>query len=314
MLSHVRRIACASLALVLAASGDVARAQTPFLRGQGVQPVYEGFQKNADGTISMVFGYLNRNFQEEPFIPVGANNFFEPGPQDRGQPTHFDTRRQSFIFMVKLPADWGNKDLVWTINHNGRTATAIGSLLPSWIIDEGTWRANRGSGIGGRTADGYTDDKPPVVQIVGPTSLKTTVAQPLTVTASASDDGRPGPRPKSPPRPGGEGGSASRVVLSNPDLPSIGGDNNNAATGSGGPADQNIVKVRTAFETGLAVTWRHYRGAGSVTFTPQAVAVRADGKATTQMRFSAPGTYVIKAVADDSSFTADADLTVVVEP
>ena len=88
---------------------DVARAQTPFLRGQSVQPVYEGCEKNADGTISMVFGYLNRNFQEEPHVPVGPNNFFEPGPQDRGQPTHFDTRRQSFVFRATCPADWGKE-------------------------------------------------------------------------------------------------------------------------------------------------------------------------------------------------------------
>lgn len=169
MLSHVRRIVGASLALLLAASGDVARAQTPFLRGQGVQPVYEGFQKNADGTISMVFGYLNRNFREEPFIPVGANNFFEPGPQDRGQPTHFDPRRQSFIFMVKLPVDWGNKDLVWTINHNGRTATAIGSLLPSWIIDEvrGAPTAVRASAAA----------RPTAIPTINPRSFRSSVRQ-----------------------------------------------------------------------------------------------------------------------------------------
>ena len=115
-------------------------------------------------------------------------------------------------------------------------------------------------------------------------------------------------------RSAGEGSPPARVVLSNPDLPSVGGDNNNAATGSGGPADQNVVKTRTAYETGLGVTFRHYRGAGSVAFTPQEMPVRADGKASTQARFSAPGTYVIRAVADDSTYTADADVTVVVEP
>src|ERR1044071_3862114 len=115
MTSHVRRILYVSVAATVSAWVSVAavRAQTTFLRGQSVQPVYEGWEKNPDGTISMVFGYMNRNYQEEPFIPVGANNFFEPGPQDRGQPTHFDTRRQSFIFRVTLPANWGNKDLTW---------------------------------------------------------------------------------------------------------------------------------------------------------------------------------------------------------
>jgi len=120
----------------------------------------------------MVFGYMNRNFEEEPYIPIGPNNSFEPGPQDRGQPTHFDTRRQSFVFRVTLPADWGTKDLVWTVNHNGRANTAIGSLMPHWVIDEGVWRANRGAGITGRTAADYLGNKPPAVEIAGPASIK----------------------------------------------------------------------------------------------------------------------------------------------
>src|SRR4051794_25040818 len=173
MSHHVRRFLQISMTVMLVCGiSDVARAQTPFLRGQGIQPVYEGFEKNADGTVTMVFGYLNRNFEEEPFVPIGADNFFEPGPQDRGQPTHFDTRRQSFVFSVRLPRDWGTKDLVWTVKVNGRTASAIGSLMPSWAIDEGTWRANRGSGISGRTADDYNGDQRPVIKIVGPSSLK----------------------------------------------------------------------------------------------------------------------------------------------
>ncbi len=315
MSNHVRHFLQVAIVMMLAWSiSSVGRAQTPYLRGQSVQPVYEGYEKNADGTITMVFGYLNRNFQEQPHVPIGPDNIFEPGPQDRGQPTHFDNRRQSFVFSIKLPADWGSKELVWTLKVNGHTATAIGSVLPTWIIDEGTWRANRGSGINGRTADDYNGDQRPTIKIIGPTALKTKVGQPLTITVDAADDGRPGPRPKPPMRAGGEGSAAAKVILSNPDLPSVGGDNNNAATGSGGPADQNIVKTRTVYQTGLGVTFRHYRGAGSVAFAPQEMPVRADGKAATQARFSAPGTYVVRAVADDSTYTADADVTVVVEP
>lgn len=302
----------AAMAIALAVSPDIARAQTPFLRGQSVQPVYEGWEKNPDGTIAMVFGYMNRNFQEEPHVPIGPNNFFEPGPQDRGQPTHFDTRRQSFVLRVTLPADWGTRELVWTVNHNGRTNTAIGSLATNWAIDEGTWRANRGAGISGRTAAEYVGNKPPSVQISGETSLKVRVGEAVTLTAAASDDGRPGPRPQQPRRSGGEGGATAKVVLSNPDLPTVGGNHSGAASGTGGPTDQNIVQVSMAYQTGLAVTWRHYRGGGKVTFEPRAVAVTADGKATTTVRFSEPGTHVIRAVADDSTYTTGADVTVTV--
>ena len=35
-----------------------------YARGQSLQPVFEGWEKNADGTFSMWFGYLNRNDEE----------------------------------------------------------------------------------------------------------------------------------------------------------------------------------------------------------------------------------------------------------
>jgi hypothetical protein len=35
--------------------------QTKFQSGQDVVPSYEGWLQNADGTFTMVFGYLNRN-------------------------------------------------------------------------------------------------------------------------------------------------------------------------------------------------------------------------------------------------------------
>ena len=75
-----------------------------------------------------------------------------------------------------------------------------------------------------------------------------------------------------------------------------------------------MVKVSAAFETGLAVTWLHYQGPGKVTFAPMVIPVKPEEvKATTSVRFSEPGTYVIRAVADDSTYTTPADVTVVVK-
>jgi hypothetical protein len=54
-------------------------AQTKFSSGQDVQPVFEGWLRNADGTFTMVFGYFNRNWQEELAIPAGPDNKLEPG-------------------------------------------------------------------------------------------------------------------------------------------------------------------------------------------------------------------------------------------
>ena len=40
--------------------------------GQAVAPVYEGFDINPDGSFNMWFGYMNRNYEEEIDLPVGA--------------------------------------------------------------------------------------------------------------------------------------------------------------------------------------------------------------------------------------------------
>src|SRR6266849_10698719 len=70
--------------------------------GQGVSPVYEGFDLNADGTYNLWFGYMNLNWEEELEIPVGTDNGFE-GVADRGQPSHFATRRHKDVFKVIVP-------------------------------------------------------------------------------------------------------------------------------------------------------------------------------------------------------------------
>src|SRR4029450_4198653 len=72
--------------------------------GQGVAPVYEGFDINADGSFNMWFGYMNRNYEESIDLPVGADNTFEPGG-DRGQPTHFTPRRHNDVVSVRLRSD-----------------------------------------------------------------------------------------------------------------------------------------------------------------------------------------------------------------
>ncbi|HIE92247.1 MAG TPA: hypothetical protein EYQ83_05050, partial [Acidobacteria bacterium] len=151
---RTRRLATGALvAVVTVVAATGAHAQLRFDRGQNVVPVYEGWEENSDGTFTMVFGYLNRNYEEMPEAAIGPENRFEPGPADRGQPTRFYPRRQQFIFRVQVPADWGEKDLVWTLTSHGRTDQALGSLWPSWEIDDGVIKANRGMGINGAPAD-----------------------------------------------------------------------------------------------------------------------------------------------------------------
>src|SRR5438874_9503842 len=96
--------------LVLASTAPPVRAQLPLSpvksAGQTVTPAFEGWYKNADGSYSISFGYYNRNSEEAVDIPIGPNNFIEPGNQNQGQPTHFEPRRHWGVFAVKVPADF----------------------------------------------------------------------------------------------------------------------------------------------------------------------------------------------------------------
>ena len=95
----------ATAALVCGAVLSLAQSgrQIQYLRGQNVAPVYDGFEVNPDGTFSMWFGYFNRNQEEHLEIAIGPDNRFEPGPPDRGQPTHFVPQWQKSVFSVVVP-------------------------------------------------------------------------------------------------------------------------------------------------------------------------------------------------------------------
>src|SRR5258705_7463427 len=134
-----------ALLLVCIAASIPARAQTRYAKGQDIVPVFEGWEKNADGSFNMVFGYMNRNYEEQLDVLVGADNVIEPGPADQGQPTHFYPRRQQFVFKVHVPKDWGKKDLIWTLRHNGKVEKASASLLPFWELGSFVYQENRGA-------------------------------------------------------------------------------------------------------------------------------------------------------------------------
>ena len=58
-----------------------------YAKGQNVSPAYEGWEEDSAGRKFFVFGYMNRNWQEELDVPVGPDNRFtaghaRPGPAD----------------------------------------------------------------------------------------------------------------------------------------------------------------------------------------------------------------------------------------
>ena len=108
-----------------------------YSKGQNVAPAYEGWELGSDGNKYFLFGYMNRNWEEEIDVPVGPENGFNVGSADQGQPTHFLPRRNRFVFRVRVPATFGEKDeLVWTLTTHGKTEKAYATLGPttSWTM------------------------------------------------------------------------------------------------------------------------------------------------------------------------------------
>jgi len=189
------------LVLSLALTPPADAQQTRYMTGQNVVPVFEGWEHNADGTFSMVFGYMNRNYEEELDVPVGADNHFEPLDADQGQPAHFYARRQQFMFKVRVPKDWGQKDLVWTLTSHGKTEKAFGTLTPVWEIDTSVYQQNRGG-----PGELHEEDAAPTIALVGSPQRTVAVGEPLALDVLVTDDAHPTPRPS---RSGG-GGVAPR--------------------------------------------------------------------------------------------------------
>ena len=100
------------------------KAQT-YSSGQPVWPAFEGWEKNDDGSFNLVFGYMNDNWEEQPYVPIGPDNNIQPGGPDQGQPTRFQPRRNRFMFRVRVPKDFGQKELVWTLTTQGKAAEGL---------------------------------------------------------------------------------------------------------------------------------------------------------------------------------------------
>jgi hypothetical protein len=238
--------------------------------------VFEGWEPNPDGTSSLYFGYLNRNWDEEVDIPVGPSNFFSPGPEDRGQPTHFFSRRYKRVFGVVVPKDFGDKTLVWTLSIRGSKQQIAGSLKRVAQVDVSKQPLN-----GGNT--------PPTIVVKAD---QTTIGFPQSVTfrTTVSDDG-----------------------LGSVDLPRM-KRRQQSATTQGIPNPQ--PRTTEEANPRVTVEWSQYRGPGRITFSTSTSALRSDPRrfpppppdilrtdpeAVVTAKFSEPGVYVVQALADDGS-------------
>lgn len=291
-----------ALSAVLMAVSAPLFAQT-YQTGQHVEPAYEGWRPNDDGTFSFMFGYMNENWLEQPDVEVGENNYFSPGDPDRGQPTHFLPRRNRFNFEVRVPADWGDRELVWTLNVNGVERKAYATLKSDYQVDNIVIASETGSLGAGTSSPESRSNVPPVVTVQGDKIRTARVGEPLEFVTQVLDDGLPKPRREST--------ISERALKAQMMRP---------------PTRITVGKVN-----GLFLSWNKYRGPGNVTFDPPLPKpwedtrtsanspwgalwlpppIPEDGLYEVTATFDQPGTYILWGRADDGGLYHDDYITV----
>jgi hypothetical protein len=265
-----RHVSVAFLVTAAVLGAGAAGAQLPVEPGRdsgmSVTGAFEGFFQNPDGTSTILVGYLNRNRVQTLDIPIGPNNRIEPGGPDYGQPTHFLPRRNWGVFTITVPASFAaqKQKLTWTLVANGQTTSVPLHLDPLWVVEP-----YEEQGMG---------NSPPIVRFdrAGPAfqgpprgiaaTYTADTATALTLTVWASDP---------PPKRVDEAAEAAAA--------------RRAAQGQPRPL--------------VTMLWSKFRGPGDVTFQnvrPE-VDLKAEGRATTTARFSAPGEYILRAQVNDTS-------------
>lgn len=191
----IRRLALfAALSVALFAQLPM---EPPHNSGQSITGAFEGWFKNAGGTY-ILLGYYNRNSAEPMDIPVGENNHIDPGGPDYGQPDHFLPGRGWGLFTIRVPLDFADKKLTWTIVANGKTTVIPMSLATDWEISPFVQAT-------GNTPPylGFSESGPFVNGPVGASSSSTaSVGAPLPIELWVADDAHVIPgmnRPKTPP-------------------------------------------------------------------------------------------------------------------
>lgn len=266
MTALLRAAPLAILSLALIAPAANAQSESlPFEplhdSGQSLTAAYEGWFKNPDGSFSLLFGYFNRNLKEEIDVPVGADNMFEPGKPDRGQPTHFLPRRQWGVFTVTVPEDFGTSKLAWTLEAHGQRTSVPAHLDPRWEISPFSE-----VGVGNTPPFISFEDGGPSAQ--GPRgmsiALETTLRNPVTLNVWAADD--------------------AKTFL-----------------GGKAPDTPPVTVTWSKFRGPGAVTFANHKPAVEKAPGKWKPAPAFSGKATTTATFSEPGEYVLRVVANDWS-------------
>jgi len=265
-------------------------------RGEAIFPAFEGWGPDKSGQTLLLLGYYNRNKSQELDIPIGPDNRIEPDGPDYGQPTHFYTGRQHGIFAIKVPKDFGNKKLTWSITANGQTSTISFWLNPPYWVNFYKHPAN--------------GNEPPVIKFLrdGPTmtgppsgiaqTLSGVVGKPVPLTLWASDV------------PMEVTDAEEELAARNRALSASRGANSVAVIGGqviGGAAPRVNPGAARSAPPDITVNWRRHRGPGDVTFQQDGIPLVTKGdankflEAATAATFNAPGEYIVRAQVNDTS-------------
>jgi len=314
-MTKVVRAALLAVALVAAAEADVGAQGLTYNKGQPVLPAFEGWDRNDDGSFNLIFGYMNRNWEEEPNIPVGMDNWFGPGEMDRGQPTHFLPRRNRFVFKVRVPADFGDKELVWTLRSQGTETVAIGSLKPDYYTDNVVIMSETGALGAGTSSPELRAQSAPNVVLESPREITARVGEKVRVVAMVTDDNLPEKNAGRLPLTDAGALDYERAVQRIPSRITVQKVNGLYLSWFVYRAPENVdAQATVEFDPPQVHPWedtRPYSNSPWASFwippTPP-----ADGRWVTEVTFSRPGTYILRGRADDGGLFTDEQITVTV--
>ena len=256
----------------LLAGGVLVSAQVPAAipaprsgAGLSVTGAFEGWYFNPDGSRTFLVGYYNRNLQQALDVPVGPNNKIEPGGPDFGQPTHFVPGRQWGMFTIPVPRDFKPSDsYVWTITANGQTTQIPLRLHSDYVMSPFKEIAVGNTPPRIRFDAKGESTQGPLAQLATAPSREASLSSPFALTVWADDDMKYT--------------SGTSAPMTNPRPPVI-------------------------------ARFSKYRGPGTVTFDKARIEVEKlpageggfSGRATTNVKFSEAGDYVIHVIANDYS-------------
>ena len=271
--------------------------QTVRERGTSVTPAFEGWYFDKDGSQRVLVGYFNRNLKQEFDIPAGPNNHIDPGGPDMGQPTHFQTGRQWGVLSIKLPKDFGDKKLTWTIVANGFTNSITLHTKPEYVVEPFEDAANKNTPPKIKfQEDGPDFTGPPTV-----TAATYTVAAnaPLKLTTWVTDEGPKINIPEQTGR-GRRGRGAAAAAPGGADAAAARGRGRAGADAAAGGLPEGFTPPPP-----ISIKWAVYRQPAGATVKFDPANPKIDpahaGKNETTATFSLPGEYTQRVQGNDNT-------------